>query len=206
MYVVIMKKSAIVLIILVLLSPLSLFATRKFTNYDVGNFKISIRIPFDLSVGYYHQGAFGNNEHWAGWNSMGYKNNVEYGIELDYEYFVHSKVSLGGTLGYHFAYTLSDSVVSRVPLMFKVGYYPLQGDFEIPLVLGIGGAYLNTKGYSMVTLYLSFETGLTWFWNDNWGIGVRSGLHLIPEFRAGKPDESNLTFFVPVAVQVTFRK
>lgn len=201
------KKVSVILLLLSCLLPLPAFS-RTFTEYEEGSYIISLRIPFDLPVAYWKEGGFGeqSNTHTAGWGQLGYKNNVEFALEVGYEYFIHSKISLGGMIGYHFAYMLSNELISRVPFVFKVGYYPLQGKFEIPIVLGVGGAYMTTKGYSIVTMYLSFETGLTFYWNDNWGIGFRTGMHIVPEFKSSKPEENNFTFFVPVVLQVSFRR
>lgn len=205
-----MKKFRCVIIIasLFFLVPCSLFARRSFTGYDEGNYKISLRLPFNLPVAYYRQGELdeGKNNHWAVWDEIGYKNHLEYALEVGYDYFINSSISLGGLVGYHFAYTRSGDLLSRVPFLFRFGYYPLQGQFEVPIILGVGGAYMNLKGYSTASIYLSIETGFSWFWSDNWGIGVRTGMHFIPEFKAGRKEDTNVTFFVPIALEINFRR
>lgn len=203
-----MKKFILVSLILITI-PLSLFAARRFEGYESGNYKISIRIPFELPVGYWVRNGFGQNEntHWAGWGDIGYKNNLEFALEIDYDHFMNNYLSLGGRLGYHFAYARNDKIISRVPFLFNVGFYPFQtSNLEIPIKLGIGGAYLNSRGYSMATMYLSVETGLSFYWNDNWGIGVRSGVHMVPEFKSGSNSNASVTFFVPIALELTFRR
>lgn len=204
-----MRKSYLVALILVLVFlPSNLFARRTFQGYEEGNYKISLRLPFNLPVMYYRQGELdeGKNNHWAFWDEIGYQNNLEYALEVGYDYFLNSSISVGGLLGYHFAYDRSSALISRVPFLFRFGYYPLQGQFEVPIILGVGGAYMNVKGYSSASLYLSFETGFSWFWNDNWGIGVRTGMHFVPEFKAGRMEDTNVTFFVPIALEVNFRR
>lgn len=194
---------------ILVLVPISLFAARRFEGYESGNYKISIRIPFELPVGYFAEKGFGDNNstHWAGWGDIGYKNNLEYALEIEYEHFMNDFLSLGGRLGYHFAYMRSDKIVSRVPFIFNVGFYPFHtSNLEIPIMLGVGGSYLNARGYSMATMFLSVETGLSWYWSDNWGIGIRTGVHMIPEFKAGSNADSSMTFFVPITAQITFRR
>lgn len=201
-------KCVIGLLVLFTLFPTSLFARRNFTGYDEGNYKISLRLPFNLPVLYYKEGELtpGMNDHLAVWDEIGYLNNLEYALEVGYDYFLNSSISVGGLLGYHFSYMRSGDLVSRVPFLFRFGYYPLQGQFEVPIILGVGGAYMNVKGYSSASLYLSIETGFSWFWNDNWGIGVRTGMHFVPEFKAGRKEDTNVTFFVPIALEVNFRR
>lgn len=204
-----MKRKILTCIFLfVVILPSSLFAARRFAGYEKGSYKISIRIPFELPVAYWVKGneTTGLNN-WYVWNQIGYNNNIEFGIEIGYEYFMNSKLSLGGLIGYHFSYMRSNSLISRVPFAFRMSYYPYtDNNFDIPIILGVGGAYENTKGYSMVTMHLSLETGFSWYWNDNWGVGLRTGLHLIPEFLSGRPDQTNLTFFIPIVAEVTFRR
>lgn len=201
------RKTFICIFLALVILPTSLFAAPRFVGYEKGSYKISIRIPFDLPVAYWLQGDNTLTNHWSIWDEIGYKNNVEFGIEIGYEYFMNSKLSLGGLVGYHFSYMRSNSLISRVPFTFRLSYYPYSSkNFDIPIILGIGGAYENTKGYSMATMYLALETGFSWYWNDNWGVGIRTGLHLVPEFLSGHSDQTNLTFFVPIVAEVTFRR
>ena len=203
-----MKKFIIVFLILMLIIPSSLFAAKRFEGYESGNYKISIRIPFELPVAYYNQNGFDDPlSHWATWSELGYKNNLEFALEIDYEHFMTEKISIGGRLGYHFAYTRGDKIISRVPLLFNVGFYPYStANIEVPVTLGVGLAYMNLRGYSMATMFLAAETGFSWYWSDNWGIGLRTGFHIVPEVKSGANANNSVTFFVPITAQLTFRR
>lgn len=201
-----MKKLIIILILTII--PLSVFSS-NFNGYQKDNYLITLRVPFNLPVALWNAKNIGTEtspSHWRYWSEMGYRNNVEYGVEVGYDHFLNSKMSLGGLLGYHFAYDRGDNIISKVPFLVRFGYYPLQGRFEIPLIVGIGGMYLGWKSYSTATLYLQFETGFSFYFTDSWSVGFRTGINIVPEFKSGNSGESNVSFFVPVVLQFTFRR
>jgi hypothetical protein len=202
------KKFFIVLLLCVLL-PCSLFAAAD--EYKTGSmmftFKAGTTMPafvkfFDSSSGYTEPFVlFGDGDNKTKLNWGGY-------FSLSFEGFTTSKLSLGGELGYDFNYTIGSTIFSIVPLFFKVTYYPFQGFFDMPISIGLGGSYWRYgTDKSLLTLYSNVDVGFVFYFWDNWGIGLHTGLWLVPELDYKKDDWNNngIIGFMPITLSVTYR-
>lgn len=204
-----MKKFLIVLLISMLL-PLSVFAA-KADQYKTGSmmftFKGGTTMPafihfFDGSSSphqdYY---LFGDGEQRTKINWGGY-------FSLTFEGFTTSKLSLGGELGYDFNYNINETLLSIVPIFFKTTWYPIQGFFDMPISLGLGMAYIRYgENQSIITLYSNIDVGFVFYFWEQWGIGIHTGLWLIPELNYNKSDWVNngLLGMMPITLSVTYR-
>lgn len=130
---------------------------------------------------------------------------------IRYQGFLNSTLALGGELGYLFAYDIGQELFTSVPFQAKLTYIPLQGTFEIPLSIGLGFAY-NSYNSQVDTSFLSLiataEAGFSWYFREDWGITLGTGLQLIPELYGASHvshDHTTIAGFMPITLSVTYR-
>lgn len=130
---------------------------------------------------------------------------------IRYQGFLNSYLALGGELGYYFGFDLGNDLFTTVPIQAKLTYIPLQGTFEIPLSVGLGVAYNSYSAEekpSYMSFYSSLEAGFSWYFKDDWGLTISSGLQLIPEvYLKNHPhyQHTTLAAFMPITLSVTYR-
>lgn len=130
---------------------------------------------------------------------------------IRYQGFLNSTLALGGELGYIFAYDIGDDLFTSVPIEAKLTYIPIQGKFELPLSIGLGGAYNSYSSEdkpSFMSLLASAEIGFSWFFKKDWGITLSGGLQVIPElYGKNHPYHEHLAIaaFMPITLSLTYR-
>ncbi len=205
-----MRKKITLIVALALLAPMLLVAGT--TRYELGSQTFSFKAGPTLPLFFYYPNRT-SDQLVSGIGSQGTHLNVGGYGSISYQAFVNPYVALGGEIGYSFAYSLSKSLYTMVPIQAKATFYPVQGTFEIPISLGFGGAYNRytdvSQGYdgSIFTMFASVEVGLSFFFNDNWGMGVNCGYWLIPELYSTQAmkDQTALGNFLPITLSVTYR-
>lgn len=180
------------------------------TYYDNGSQRFTITAGPQLPVSVTD---FSEGKTYVGW---GLKENSETSFKpvggfgsLTYQIFMNPYVAIGGEIGYGFNFYNDDTLLTNVPMLFKLTVVPLQGKFEIPLSLGIGISYMSVSdGGAYLPFFISFETGLDWYITDHWGIGLKTGLWVIPELYMQKSrfDQNALLTVVPITLSVTYRQ
>lgn len=126
---------------------------------------------------------------------------------IRYQGFVNSYLALGGELGYHFAND-RNQLFTSVPFQVKLTYIPLQGVFEIPLSVGFGFAYNSYGSASYFSMLASAEVGFSWYFKEEWGLTIGTGLQLIPEiYGKDSPNYQHTTLagFMPITISITYR-
>ncbi|PKL13900.1 MAG: hypothetical protein CVV52_04120 [Spirochaetae bacterium HGW-Spirochaetae-8] len=126
---------------------------------------------------------------------------------IRYQGFINQNTAIGGELGYYFAYSLSDLFTS-VPIQAKLTYIPILGAIEVPVSLGLGFAYNTYKEATYLSLFASAEIGLTWFFNQEWGISASVGYWLIPELYGSSSPlhiDMALSNFMPITLSINYR-
>ena len=197
------------IITLVLLAILSCMPAFSATYYDNGSqrFTITAGVNFPISTTLFEDERTLVG-HGFDFDKTKFTLLGGYG-SLTYQMFVNPYFALGGEIGYGFNYYIDDALLTNVPMQFKVSFIPLQGTIEIPLSLGAGFSYMSVSdGGAYMPFFLSFETGLDWYITDNWGIGIKSGLWVIPElyFDSSKSYQNALQTFIPLTLSVTYRQ
>ena len=124
---------------------------------------------------------------------------------LSYQIFINPYLALGGELGYQFDFSRSKDVCANVPITVKLTYVPVQGDFEIPLSIGFGIDYISYDSYSKISFGATAEIGFRYYFTDNWGIGINTGLLIAPEIYFNDQDKSAMMTYVPATLSVTYR-
>jgi hypothetical protein len=127
---------------------------------------------------------------------------------ISYQVFNSPTSAIGGEIGYDFNFSASNMLFTAVPFYAKYSFFPVQGQWDLPISFGLGGAYIKYNDASLMTLFGNVQVGLTWYPGDNWGFGLTTGLWLIPEFNyddALKQDNA-LAGFIPLTLSITYRQ
>lgn len=126
---------------------------------------------------------------------------------IAYQVFTNPYLALGGELGYQFNYALDSKIFTSVPMHFKMTVFPLQGKFELPIGLGLGMNYISYNGMSKLCMSAAMDLGFRFYFTEEWGMGIHSGISVIPEIylTSDKKDFSALATFVPITLSVAYR-
>ncbi len=124
-----------------------------------------------------------------------------------YQVFANPYFALGGELGYLFNFVISDEVFTSVPIQFKVTAFPVQGNFELPISLGVGLNYISYNESSKLTVSAQFDIGARYYFSEEWGVGLHVGLQVIPEFYFGdeKANSNFLATYLLITLSVAYR-
>ena len=190
---------------LILLLPVFLVA--RPTYYDTGSQLFSISAGPTIPFFYYNpydradppELTFGFNDTHHTVGGFG---------SISYQVFLNEYFAIGGELGYQFDFAKSNDVFTSVPILVKMTYVPLQGDFEIPISLGIGLDYMSITDYSSINLGITFEIGMRYFFTNEWGVGITAGIHFVPEiygFTGESLEKSSYYSYSPIMISVTYR-
>ncbi|MBC8554635.1 MAG: hypothetical protein H8D23_33915 [Candidatus Brocadiales bacterium] len=114
-------------------------------------------------------------------------------ISLGWEAFIDHKSSIGAELGYGFARSLDKRLYISVPILAKYSYFIIDGDFDLPISISIGGVYSSFDDQHYFGLMTKPEMAFYWNINEEWGIGLRTAYWFIPELYFG--DERSKTSF-----------
>ncbi len=197
-----MKKSSTILLALLLLVATGLGAAN---HYDKGNqlfsFKVGTTFPTFTYFFTTNDVITGIGEDKTGMLVGGYGG-------ISYQVFNTPYSAIGGEIGYDFNFAADQELFTAVPFYAKYTYLPLQGKWDIAISSGLGFAYIKYKDAQLMTLYANLETGFTWFPGEHWGLGLTTGLWLIPEFNyndALKKDNA-LAGIIPLTFSVTYRQ
>ncbi len=199
-------KKLTAIIMLILLLPVFLVA--RPTYYDTGSQLFSISAGPTIPFFYYNPGSdypltfgFGSGAGQTHHTVGGYGS-------ISYQVFLNEYFAIGGELGYQFDFARSSDVYTSVPILVKMSYVPVQGDFEVPISLGIGLDYISISDYSSINLGITFEIGMRYFFTNEWGVGITAGFQFVPEFYgfSGSSAAKNSIYSnVPLMISVTYR-
>ena len=203
-----MKKKVAILALSLFLPSMAFAATDTYrTGSMIFHFAAGTSMP-----GFIH--FFGDaggldSDHWL-WGEDDHATKLNWGgnFSLGFERFTSSTLSLGGELGYDFNYCVNDDLFTAVPLQFKLTWYPVQGTVDLQVSLGIGTVYERFgEDKSMLNLSLSLDVGMNFYIWEHWGVGIHSGLWLIPEFNYNSGDQENdgVLGLVPITLLVSYR-
>ena len=195
-----MRKKILVLCLLVCMT-FSLFAANKYYDNGSQRFTISAGVDFPLSITRFADNTtktfFDTKLSLGGYGSICYQLNVS------------PQIALGCEIGYMFNFVIDGKLVTTVPIIAKATWLPVQGTIDIPISLGAGICYLSlSDGGSYLPFYVSAEIGLQYYFTENWGIGVNTGVWMIPEiyFSSAAKEKNAFATFLPATLMVTYRQ
>ncbi|MEA4864710.1 MAG: hypothetical protein VB088_04825 [Sphaerochaeta sp.] len=127
---------------------------------------------------------------------------------ISYQVFNSPTSAIGGEIGYDFNFSASNMLFTAVPFYAKYSFFPVQGQWDLPISFGLGGAYIKYNDASLMTLFGNVQVGLTWYPGDNWGFGLTTGLWLIPEFNYKEELQqyNGVAGFIPLTLSITYRQ
>jgi len=195
-----MKKLFLPLVIM--LFSLSVFGAN---TYDKGSqlFSFHVGVTVPTFTYFFDDGSMllGPGEGNTGMDLGGYGS-------ISYQVFNTQTTALGGELGYGFNFSVADELFTAVPFFAKYTYVPLQGEWELPISFGLGGAYIKYNDAALMTLYSNVQIGVTWFPGDNWGFGLNTGFWVIPEFNyiEDLQQDNAIAGFIPITLAITYRQ
>lgn len=186
----------------------------KYTRYDKGSQMFTFRAgPIIPAFMWFLSPQAGDPGFLTG---PGGEENVGTGLSIGgyggiaYQAFISPVTALGGELGYSFAFDRGGKLLTIVPITAKLTWIPVQGTFEIPLSASAGLSYISlggTEPKGKFSFFAALEAGVTWYPSDNWGVGINSGLWLIPDIYlfTDKPEYNSFFGVVPITLSVTYR-
>ena len=126
---------------------------------------------------------------------------------ITYQVFTNPYIALGGELGYQFNFAMDGKIFTSVPILFKTTFFPVQGRFELPIGLGLGMDYISYDGMSLMSFGITADIGFRWYFTNEWGMGIHTGISVIPELYVteDKIDHNAISTFVPVTLSVAYR-
>ena len=195
-------KRFLILCLLVLIIPVSLFATYYEQGDQVFSFRGGVNFPgfiFFPNDTSRSQTFFNTHLKLGGYAS------------LSYQGFTSRETALGGEIAYSFNYAQDMNLFTIVPLTMKFSYYPIQsGKFDLILSANVGGAFLRYHENKFFSPYTSFTIQPTFFITESWGIGLETGFMGVCEFY-GKNSTYNKVLknafvgMLPLIITVSYR-
>ena len=127
---------------------------------------------------------------------------------ISFQVFNTQRTAIGGEIGYDFNFAADEELFTAVPFFAKYSYLPVQGQYDIPISFGLGGAYIKYNDAALMTLYANLQIGVTWYPGKNWGFGLNTGLWLIPEFNYidELKQDNAVAGLIPVTLSITYRQ
>jgi hypothetical protein len=127
---------------------------------------------------------------------------------ISFQVFNTQRTAIGGEIGYDFNFAADEELFTAVPFFAKYSYLPVQGQYDIPISFGLGGAYIKYNDAALMTLYANMQIGVTWYPGKNWGFGLNTGLWLIPEFNYINElkQDNAVAGLIPVTLSITYRQ
>lgn len=170
--------------------------------YDTGSQIFTITAGVSTPMSYT---SHGESMFWPG-SGEGQTHHTVGGIgALSYQIFVTPYLAIGGELGYQFDFSRSGDVSTNVPITAKLTYVPVQGDFDIPISFGLGMDYISYDSYSKISFGLTFEVGFRYYFTESWGVGINTGLLVVPEVYFDRAEKNSVMTYIPATISVTYR-
>ncbi len=197
------KKFIIAIVVLVLLATIPVFA--RSTYYFTGDQVFSIRLGVDFPgfISFYNDPDRGTVSFWDTHMLLGGN------ASIAFQGFISERFALGGELGYVFNFTHSDLLLTTVPITAKLTYYPIQtGKFDLAASLNLGGAFLRYDEGKFFAPYAAITLTPSFYFNENWGLGIESGIMTSIEFYGSgnvKYNSNAICGLLPVTLTLSYR-
>lgn len=198
-----MKRFVLAILVVVILGAVPVFARDSY--YLTGDTIFSIRagINFPTFLAFFRDPQMGTRAFEDTHLSIGGD------ASLAYQGFLNESFALGGQIQYVFNYSVGGKILTTVPLTAKLTYLPVQtGSFDLGISLNLGGAFIRYNEGKDFVPFASATITPSYYFSDNWGLGVESGLMVTLE-NYGKNNEkhnqSAFAAFMPVTLVLSYR-
>ena len=121
---------------------------------------------------------------------------MNFGLDLNlgFYYFLAPFFAVGGDISFDYNPTVGEKVFYCIPFMAKALFQYSIGKFEIPLILGFGGAIERHNSNFYFGMIIKPEIGLFYRINPDWSIGGTCGISILPQWY--KNPEYNYTGYI----------
>lgn len=127
---------------------------------------------------------------------------------VNFDFFYNDTSTLGLEVGYDFHYDKGNVLYSNVPILFNHTYTPIQsGKWDVSLSTGLGLSFNTRDNQTLATLITSLKLNTSYFFNQNWGLGLTSGINAVPHFNytSELSEDNGIIAYSPVTISLTFR-
>ncbi len=196
-----MKKIVLAFLVALLLCAVPAFARSSY--YIPGDTIFSIRagVTFPTFFSFFNEGR-------TVWFEDTHLN-LGGDASLAYQGFITENLVLGGQIEYAFNYSIGNKIMTTVPLTAKLTYIPVQtGSFDLAFSLNLGGAFIRYDKGKYFAPYASATIAPYYYFSDNWGLGIESGLMVTAEIYTAnneKHDQSAFAALMPVSLVLSYR-
>lgn len=101
---------------------------------------------------------------------------------LGYMHFLTGSLAVGGDASFAYMPTIGENTLTCIPLMARVMYQFSFHKFEVPIMLGIGGAFESYVGDMYFGLIIKPEIGFFYRHSPSWSVGLTAGWNLMPQW------------------------
>ncbi len=101
---------------------------------------------------------------------------------LGYMRFLTGNFAVGGDASFAYMPTIGENTITLIPLMARVMYQFAFHKFEVPIMLGIGGAFESYVGDMYFGLIIKPEIGFFYRHSPSWSVGLTAGCSLMPQW------------------------
>lgn len=127
---------------------------------------------------------------------------------VNFDFFYNEKESLGIEVGYDFNYDNGDELYSNVPIKALYTFVPIQtGKWDLSLSAGLGISFNTHNRQTLISLLTSAKTNVSYFFNENWGIGLTAGFYAAPHFNYNGDliNDNGIIAYSPITLSLTYR-
>lgn len=199
-----MKKISLIFLVIAVISMPAVFAAGS-TFYETGDQIFTFRAGIDLPAFFWFPNDTSNSNFLAGSTAMHTKLG---GIgSIDYMYFISQRLAVGGKVGYVFNSADSGSLLTTIPLMPKLSWYPVQtGKFDLVFDFGVGISFTRYSDGFYVAPAASIEINPVFYFNDNWGVGISGEFLAFSEiYWNEKKQDTSIGALVPIKITCSYR-
>ncbi|MDR2510172.1 MAG: hypothetical protein LBC77_05970 [Spirochaetaceae bacterium] len=116
------------------------------------------------------------------YNIIDNKINIGGTIAIAYNYFLDSKMFVGGDVQFSFSSTIGEHFLFVVPIAARVGYQFVWRRFEFPLSAHLGVAPQLYSGYSLFGMFFKLQQAAYFKFNPEWSFGLNGSFWWMPEW------------------------
>lgn len=204
-----MKKTLLTAVI-ICVAVFSVFAEASQPYYVEGDTFFSIKAGANAPFFEYYPFKTGSEKVLFGFKKdTGTGLSIGFDASLAYEVFTKPNLAFGAEIGYT-AYSSRDGqTFSVIPLQAKATYLPYQSEkFDVKLNAGLGAAVVKF-GNSQICPFASISVNPTYFFSENWGVGISAGVSAVAEIYTSSNEEQHdktcIAVAAPVVISVTYR-
>lgn len=122
---------------------------------------------------------------------------------LGYGYFFTSNFFVGGEISFSFNATDGSNILYVIPIMAKTGYQWNIGRFEIPVMVGLGGAFETYISRLYFGLAVRPETGAFFRITPDWSAGLLASVWILPQWYKNT-DDNRVGIFPDVSITARY--